>query len=70
MLLEGGLEMIKRIISGIFSDIVDEIWTLVGLFAGWLVLTGSAKTVIGQVIMYAFIIWLIRNRIKDCRGED
>ena len=62
--------MIKRIISGIFSDIVDEIWTLVGVFAGWLVLTGSAKTVIGQVIMYAFIIWLIRNRIKDFRGED
>jgi hypothetical protein len=61
--------MIKRIISGIFSDIVDEIWTLVGLFAGWLVLTGSAKTVIGQVIMYAFIIWLIRNRIKDFRKD-
>jgi hypothetical protein len=69
LLLEGGSEMIKRIISGIFSDIVDEIWTLVGLFAGWLVLTGSAKTVIGQVIMYAFIIWLIRNRIKDFRKD-
>lgn len=62
--------MIKRIISGIFSDIVDEIWTLVGLFAGWLVLTGSAKTVIGQVIMYAFVIWLIRNRIKDFRNKE
>jgi len=62
--------MIKRIISGIFSDIVDEIWTLVGLFAGWLVLTGSAKTVIGQVIMYAFIIWLIRNRINDFRNKE
>lgn len=62
--------MIKRIFSGIVSDIIDEIWTLVGLFAGWLVLTGSAKTVIGQVIMIAFIVWLIRNRIKDIKGEE
>ena len=61
--------MIKKIFSGILSDIIDEIWTLVGLFAGWLVLTGSAKTIIGQVIAIAFIVWLIRNRIKDFKDE-
>lgn len=57
--------MIKAICKGIISDIIDEIWTLVGLFAGWLVLTGSAKIIIGKVILIAFIVWLIRNRIKD-----
>lgn len=57
--------MIKGIFKGIFSDIIDEIWTLVGLFAGWLVLTGSAKIIIGKIILIAFIVWLTRNRIKD-----
>lgn len=62
--------MIIKIIKGIFGDIIDEIWTLVGLFAGWLVLTGSAKVIIGQVILMAFAVWLIRNRIKDFRNEE
>jgi len=54
-----------RILKGTISDVIDEIYTLIGLFAGWLVLTGSAKTVIGKVIMIGFIVWIIRNRIKD-----
>ena len=58
-----------KIIKGTISDIIDEIYTLIGLFAGWLVLTGSAKTVIGKVILIGFIVWLIRNRIKDFSGE-
>ncbi len=62
--------MIKKIFGGIISDVIDEIWTLVGLFAGWLVLTGSAKVIIGQVILIAFSVWLIRNRIKDFRDEE
>lgn len=62
--------MIKKIVSGIVSDIIDEIWTLVGLFAGWLVLTGSAKVIIGQVSLIAFAVWLLRNRIKDFRGGE
>lgn len=61
--------MIIKIIKGIFGDIVDEIWTLVGLFAGWLVLTGSAKVIIGKVILMAFTVWLIRNRIKEWKGD-
>jgi len=59
-----------RIIKGTISDIIDEIYTLIGLFAGWLVLTGSAKVVIGKVIMIGFIVWIIRNRIKDFSGEE
>lgn len=59
-----------RILKGTISDIIDEIYTLIGLFAGWLVLTGSAKVVIGKVIMIGFIVWIIRNRIKDFKGEE
>ena len=59
-----------KILKGTISDIIDEIYTLIGLFAGWLVLTGSAKVVIGKVIMIGFIVWIIRNRIKDFSGKE
>ena len=59
-----------KIIKGTISDIIDEIYTLIGLFAGWLVLTGSAKVVIGKVIMIGFIVWIIRNRIKDFTEKE
>ena len=64
------IKVIWKIIKGTISDIIDEIYTLIGLFAGWLVLTGSAKVVIGKVIMIGFIVWIIRNRIKDLNGKE
>lgn len=59
-----------KILKGTISDVIDEIYTLIGLFAGWLVLTGSAKVIIGKVIMIGFIVWIIRNRIKDFIGDE
>ena len=63
------IKLLWKILKGTISDIIDEIYTLIGLFAGWLVLTGSAKVVIGKVILLGFIVWLVRNRIKDIKGE-
>jgi hypothetical protein len=42
-----------------FKEITSNIWTFVGLFSTWIVLTGTAKTVIQNVIMYAFILWIL-----------
>jgi hypothetical protein len=47
------------------ADFFSEIWTFVGLFSAWLVLTGSAKTVIGQVTLISFVIWIITLRIRN-----
>ena len=63
------IKLLWKILKGTVSDIIDEIYTLIGLFAGWLVLTGSAKVVIGKVILLGFMVWLVRNRIKDIKGE-
>ena len=41
------------------KEITANIWTFVGLFATWIVLTGTAKNVLQQVILYAFAIWLL-----------
>ena len=64
------IKTLWKILKGTISDIIDEIYTLIGLFAGWLVLTGSAKVVIGKVIMIGFVVWIVRNRIKDIIGKE
>ena len=43
---------------GFLKDIIGQIWTLVGLFIAWLVLEGTAKEVVGWVIILSTIIWV------------
>ena len=60
--------MFKKIINffkDISSDFFSEIWTFVGLFSAWLVLTGSAKTVIGKVTLASFVVWVLTLRLRN-----
>lgn len=60
----------KQFFKDISQDFFSEIWTFVGLFSAWLVLTGSAKTVIGNVTLISFIIWVITLRIRNPKGDS
>jgi hypothetical protein len=60
----------KQFFKDISADFFSEIWTFVGLFSAWLVLTGSAKTVIGQVTLISFVLWIITLRLRNPREED
>jgi hypothetical protein len=57
------LSLFAIVVSEYFQQSIKEItaniWTFVGLFATWIVLTGTAKNVLQQVILYAFAIWLL-----------
>lgn len=55
----------KQFFKDISKDFFSEIWTFVGLFSAWLVLTGSAKTVIGRVTLASFVIWIITLRLRN-----
>ena len=44
--------MIKRVIK----DMIDQLWTLLGMFIAWVVLDGSAKTIVGYAIIVTFFI--------------
>ena len=64
--------MIKKFLAffkDISADFFSEIWTFVGMFSAWLVLTGSAKTVIGNVTLIAFVVWVITLRIRNPKDE-
>ena len=55
----------KQFFKDISQDFFSEIWTFVGLFSAWLVLTGSAKTVIGKVTLVSFIVWIVTLRLRN-----
>ena len=58
----------------LFRDIVDQAWTLLGMFVAWLVLDGSAKTITGYVIIATSLFWIttypLRNPKDDEDSED
>jgi hypothetical protein len=48
------------------NDLLGQLWTLVGLGVAWILLEGSARTVVGWVILGSLGIWMatypLRNR--------
>jgi len=59
----------KKFFKDISKDFFSEIWTFVGLFSAWLVLTGSAKNVIGKVTLASFIVWCVTLRFRNPGDE-
>jgi len=53
--------MIKRVIK----DMIDQLWTLLGMFIAWVVLDGSAKTVVGYAIIGTLIAWAVTYPIRN-----
>jgi ABC-type uncharacterized transport system fused permease/ATPase subunit len=54
----------------IFTDMVDQLWTLLGMFIAWVVLDGSAKTVVGYAIIGTLVAWAITYPIRNPKGEE
>lgn len=63
------LKKISRGIGNLFRDILDQAWTLLGMFIAWVVLDGSAKVIVGYAIIATMIIWIITYPIRN-REED
>lgn len=51
-------------------DMIDQLWTIVGLGCAWLVLDGSAKTVTGYVIIISVTFWALSYPIRNPKEED
>jgi hypothetical protein len=54
-----------KFLKEIGSDLAGQIWTFVGLFSAWLVLTGSAKTVVGYAILISIFLWVTTFRLRN-----
>jgi ABC-type multidrug transport system permease subunit len=53
----------------VFQDMIDQLWTLLGMFIAWVVLDGSAKTIVGYAIICTLIAWAITYPIRNRDDE-
>lgn len=52
-----------------FSDIANQIWTLLGMFIAWVVLEGSAKTVVAYSICACLFLWGLTYPLRNMKDE-
>jgi hypothetical protein len=53
-----------------FRDMVDQTFTLLGMFVAWLVLDGSAKTITGYAIILCTFFWAATYPIRNPKDQD
>lgn len=54
----------------LLKDIIDQAWTLLGMFVAWIVLEGSARDVVGMVIWITLGVWVITFPLRYEREDD
>ena len=52
------------------SDLIGQIWTLLGMFVAWLVLEGSAKTIVGYAIVGSLAVWVVTFGLRNPSDKD
>jgi hypothetical protein len=57
-------------VKRIFTDMIDQLWTLLGMFIAWVVLDGSAKTIVGYAIIGTLIAWAITYPIRNPKDDE
>jgi hypothetical protein len=59
-----------RWIKDAIIESLNQTWTLLGMFIAWVLLEGSAKTVVGYAIVYSLCLWLITLRLRKPLNKD
>jgi len=53
-----------------FRELLNQTFTLLGMFIAWVVLEGSAKTVVGYAIVWSLVIWLLSMGLRENNKEE
>jgi len=59
----------RRFMKEVAADLVKQMWTFVGLFSAWLVLTGSAKKVVGIAIVISIVLWIATFNLRQHEAQ-
>ena len=54
----------------ILKDMVDQLWTLLGMFIAWVVLDGSAKTIVGYAIIGTLFAWAVTYPLRNSEKDE
>lgn len=60
----------KNFLKGLFKDIIDQAWTLLGMAVAWLVLEGSAKSLTGNLILITLCVWVLTFPLRYEKPEE
>jgi hypothetical protein len=47
------------------NDLLGQLWTLVGLGVAWILLEGSARTVVGWAILGSLALWMATYPLRN-----
>jgi hypothetical protein len=53
------IKLINKFFIDLFKDLIEQSWTLLGMIIAWFVLDGSARDIVGWMILVTLIIWVI-----------
>lgn len=54
----------------LLKDMAEQLWTLLGMWIAWVVLDGSAKTVVGYAIVGTLIAWAVTYPLRNPKDEE
>jgi hypothetical protein len=54
-----------KFLKALLKDLIDQAWTLLGMFVAWVVLEGSAKDVVGMVIWITLGVWILTFPLRN-----
>lgn len=60
----------KHFIKALLKDLVDQSYTLLGLGTAWVLLEGSARDLVGNMILITTAFWIITFGIFRYERED
>jgi len=55
----------KKWIKDKIREILNQTFTLLGMFIAWAVLEGSAKIIVGWAILWSVIVWLFSMKFRE-----
>ncbi len=55
--------------KNLFRDMADQLWTLLGMFIAWIVLDGSAKSVVGWATIGTLVAWVVTYPLRNPKDD-
>jgi hypothetical protein len=59
-----------KFLKALLKDLLDQVWTLVALAIGYIVLTGTARTLTGYLIIGTLILWTLTFPLRYDRNSE
>ena len=55
--------------KGFFNDILGQLFTLLGMGVAWIVLEGSARTIVGYAILASMTVWFATYSLRNPKEQ-